>query len=453
MTLRNTTRLLACLWLLPILAEGAAASKETYESNWPQWRGPSASGVASQGNPPVEWSEERNIKWKARIPGNGHATPVIWEDKLFVLSAVPAFKKSGPQPVGGGLEGAREFGGRRPDKPAMEEHAFVTYALDRATGKILWEKVGRKEVPHEGHQSSNTYASSSPITDGEHVYSYFGSRGLYCYDLNGTLMWEKSFGRAKTRNGFGEGGTPVLSGDVLVVVWDEEGPSRIVALDKRTGNELWSRNREEKTGWTTPFVAERDGRKQVVVNASNAVRSYDLSTGGLLWECGGQTANAIPSVVGDSDMIYVMSGFRGSAAYGIRLGHTGNLAGSDAVVWMLNRGTPYVPSPLLYQGRLYFCQGNDPMISCVEAKTGRVLYSQMRLDGLRGVYASPVGVHDRVYLPGRNGVTAVLESADTLKVLATNKLDDPIDASPAVVGNELFLRGDRHVYCIAHQAR
>lgn len=434
--------------LLPVGSGSVSAmdSKE-YQANWPQWRGPTANGVALQGNPPLEWSESKNIKWKTPIPGEGHSTPVIWGNKIFVLAAVPTGKTSEVSAAAG--SDAATSGGRRGGGAPSEVFAFTTFCIDRQTGKILWQQVGRSEAPHEGRHQTNTYASASPVTDGSLVISFFNSYGLHCYDMDGNLVWRRDLGKMKTRNAFGEGSSPLLHEDTLIVLWDNEEDSFVHAFDKKTGRELWKKSRDERTGWTTPRLVKVGGKAQVVINGTTAVRSYDLKTGDLIWQCAGQTANAIPSIVADPETVYVMSGFRGSAALAIRLGSSGDLSGSDAVRWKLGRGTPYVPSPLLYDGLLFFCQGNNGILSCVDASTGVPHYTQERLESIRGVYASPVGAAGRVYLAGREGTTLVLEKSKELKILATNPLDDPIDASPAVVGDELFLRGHHHLYCIS----
>ena len=454
---------LAYSLLTTVVPSALAADQDVYNRNWPQWRGPTANGVALHGNPPIEWDAEKNIKWKVKVPGKGHATPVIWEDKVFILTAVasgtPAEGDSlaAPPPPpreesgrGGNARPGRgpRRGGGRGSQP-MQEHAFTTVCLDRKTGEVLWQKASRTEVPHEGHQSSNSFSSGSAITDGEHVMAFFGSRGLYCYDMEGDPVWEKDLGKMRTRNGFGEGSTPALHGNVLVVLWDTEDNSLVYAFDKRTGKELWRQSRDERTTWSTPYVLTHGGKTQVVINATTAVRSYELTTGKLLWECGGQTDNAIPSIVADQNTVYAMSGYRGNAALAIELGKSGDLTNSDSIRWKLDRGTPYVPSPLLYDGYLVFCQGNGAIVTCVDAASGEVYYSQERLSDVSGMYGSPVGVQNRIYLSGRDGTTVVLEKGKELKVLATNKLDDPIDASPAIVGNELFLRGHNFLYCIA----
>lgn len=321
--------------------------------------------------------------------------------------------------------------------------------LDRQTGKTLWRQVAREEVPHEGHHQDGSYSASSPVTDGKHVFAYFGSRGLYCYDMNGALQWSQDFGDMRTSNSFGEGSTPALHGNTLVVNWDHEGESFIIALDKNTGKTLWKKSREERTAWSTPLIVEHGGKYQVVTSATEKIRSYDLGTGELLWECGGMTRNAIPSPVAGHGMVYCLSGFRGSALLAIRLGKTGDLTNSDAIAWKHDRSTPYVPSPLLYDDRLYFLASNNGRLSLFNAKTGAMLMNAETLDGIPNVYASPVGAAGRIYLAGRNGTTVVIKHADQLEVLATNRLEDKFDASPAVAGKELFLRGRENLYCLA----
>lgn len=448
---------LAGILILPVLSW---ANTPAILRNWPQWRGPLADGVAPAANPPLTWSETRNLKWKFAIPGFGTSTPIVWENQVFILTAVPAGETTEvaaappPPPPSGELPrpprgGGPPGGGMRSEKPT-EAYAFTVIAVDRQTGRPLWERVARVEVPHEGHHRDHGYASFSPVTDGEHLFVYFGSRGLYAYDLQGNRKWEKDLGDMSTRNSFGEGGSPALHGDVLVVQWDHEGEDFIAAFDKRTGRELWRRERDELTTWSTPLVVVHGGRTQVVASASNRIRSYDLHTGAPLWECGGMTQNVIPTPVTDGALVYALSGFRGAALLAIRLGHSGNLAdAADAIAWRHGRNTPYVPSPLLYEGRLYFCSGNNAMLSSFDTATGKPLFDAERISGVSGVYASPVGAAGRVYLVGRDGNTAVLKHGDQLEILATNKLDDRFDASPAAVGGELFLRGHRHLYCLA----
>jgi outer membrane protein assembly factor BamB len=404
---------------------------------WPQWRGPLGTGVGPQADPPLSWSETNNIKWKLALPGEGDSTPIVWADRIFVVSAIPAGKEI--------VEAGKEKG-------PNQKFGFTVICVERASGKILWQKVAREAWPHEGRQENNTFASASPVTDGKFVWAFFGSRGLHCYDFDGNLKWQKEFGQMKTKMGFGEGASPALSADTLVINWDHEGEDFIAAFDKTTGKELWRQPRDEATGWSTPLIVEFNGQKQVVVNATGKVRSYDLANGKELWSCGGQTANAIPSPVAQADVVYLTSGFRGSVVQAIRLGRTGDLTGTDAILWSRNKSTPYVPSPLLTDSYLYLISGNEGMISCFDVKTGEPHFERERLEALRGVYASPVSAGDRIYILGREGVCTVLRKGAKLEVLAVNKLDDVrSDASIALVEKQLFLRTAHNLYCISQK--
>lgn len=442
---------------------------------WHQWRGPNMNGVAPEGKPPLEWSEDKNIKWKAEIPGNGHSTPIVTSDLVILQTAIPGnppkeaaaaekaeAKVEGEQPAGRDGE-RREGRDRRGDGPRGERggrerngnaptdsYKFTVIALDRLTGKPVWERTVREEVPHEGSHDDGSLAPASPVTDGEHIFAFFGSRGLYCLTMKGDPVWEKDFGDMRTRNGFGEGSSPALHGDTLVVNWDHEGEDFIVALDKKTGREKWRRERDEPTSWSTPLIVEDGTRTQVIVSADNFVRSYDFKTGETIWECGGLGGNVTPTPVATGKVVIAMSGFRDPALLAIRYRDAqGDVSESAAVAWKTNDGTSYVPSALLYGDSLYYLQKNTGILSCVHPETGMPHYEQQRLEGVTGVYASPVGANDRVYIVGRNGSTVVLKHGKSFEVLATNKLDDEFSASPAIAGHELFLRGHKRVYCIA----
>jgi outer membrane protein assembly factor BamB len=428
------------------------------DQNWPQWRGPTATGVAPKADPPTSWSEDSNVKWKLKLPGYGTSTPIIWENQIFIQTAIAANKpepkpEASVAPPGEPGERPRRGGpGMRSQKPT-EPYQFTLLAIDRGAGKIAWQKMLRQEVPHEGHHPDHGFASASPITDGEHVISYFGSRGLYCLDLNGNVIWQKELGKMQTRNSFGEGSSPALFGHVLVVDWDHEGADFVVAFDKTNGKELWRQPRNEPTGWSTPLVVKHNNRLQVVINAPGKVRSYELATGKPIWECAGMTQNSIPTPVTGHDMVFATSGFGGAALLAIKLGRTGDLTGTDAIAWSHNKSTPYVPSPLLYDDSIYFFSRNDATLSCFDAKTGKPHYEAERLQGLVGMYASPVGAAGRVYILGRDGGAVVIKKSDKLEVLATNKLADKFDASPAAVGRELYLRGHENLYCIAEATK
>lgn len=444
-------RFVAALCLLAAVFTTSAASRaddfETQrEFNWHQWRGPEATGVALHGNPPIQWDESTNVKWKVEIPGEGSSTPIIWGNKLFLLTAIKTDKTvdSIPDPKD---QPKRPFGIVYPNTI----YQFVILCLDRETGKVLWQRVASEQVPHEGHHPDNDFASGSPITNGRRLYASFGSYGVFCYDLDGNRVWDRDLGNMETRNSFGEGGSPALHGNTLVVNWDHEGQSFIVALDATTGETRWKVDRDERTSWATPLIVPRGNRTHVITSATNRVRSYDLATGELLWECGGQTANAIPSPVTAGDLVYCTSGFRGNALYAIPIDSQGDLTDTDKIAWKRDEGTPYVPSPLLYGNQLYYLQSNNGILTSVDIETGQTVIDRTRLPNIRNVYASPVGAAGRVYLVGRDGKGLVIRHGTEFEVLAENTLEDDIDASPVVVGDELFLRGKRFLYCIANE--
>lgn len=506
-------------------------------ASWPTWRGNSQTGVIEGEKPPLQWSDDSNIKWKTRIPGAGLASPIIWGDRIFLLTAIAQEGESsrqvdtqtqrrvqpgaGDRPRGraeaggerpqrgvqarGGQAGARPGGGpggreglnreellQRFDKDNdgqlnEEERAalrasfggqrggrggqaagrqrggrggatptaaqqFTVMALDRGTGEVLWQQSARVEVPHEGHHPTNTYASASPVTDGEYLYAFFGSRGLYCYDFEGNLKWKRDLGNLQSRAGFGEGASPALAGDLLFINWDNEGQSYLIALDKGSGEEVWKVKRDERTSWVTPTVVEVEGKQQVIMPGTNATRSYDAATGELIWEAEGLTGNVIPTPVVGNDKVYVMSGYQGRSIQAIELSAKGDVSDSDAIVWSVRHSAPYVPSAVLSNGRLYVNKGNDAYYTCLDAETGDEIFRDESLEGIRGIYASPIAANGYIYVVGREGTTLVLKDADTFEIVATNKLGDRFDASPAIVDNELFLRGHDYLYCISQKA-
>jgi outer membrane protein assembly factor BamB len=427
-----------------------AAAEKTSDllAYWPQWRGPLVNGVAPAGNPPVEWSETRNILWKIAIPGKGHSTPVIWGNQVFIQTAVETEKEAAAPTAKGD---AAPLPGRAgmPVHRTSKVHRFILMSIDRREGKILWQHTVREMRPEEGTHEFGSWASSSPVTDGENVYAYFGSRGLFCFDLQGKLKWERDFGQMSIKMDFGEGSSPALYKDKLFITRDQEGPSFIVALDKKTGKDLWKVDRDEKTSWASPYVVESGGTAQVITSATQRVRSYDAETGKLIWECGGMTANVIPMPVEANGILYLMSGFRGNALLAIRLAEArGDITGSAAILWKSSSDTSYTPSPLLYQDRLYFLKANNGILSCLDAKDGKPFYSNQRLEGIANIFASPVAAGGRIYIVGQTGTMVVIKQGSTFEVLAKNSLEDNFIASPAVVGTQLFLRGYKSVYCV-----
>ena len=416
--------------------------------NWPQWRGPLATGESPTGNPAIEWSEIKNVRWKVRLPGRGKSTPVVWDDRIFLTTSIPLGRTlpEGERPVPTIDPRGQHPGVIHPD----QIFAVEALAVNREDGDIVWRKRLREEFPHEGSHRDATLASGSVVTDGEHVYAYFGSRGIYCLDLEGNLKWEKDLGDLLKRRGFGEGSSPAIHDDKLIVLWDHQGQSFIVALDKRTGKELWRTDRDEVSSWTTPFVVEHAGTTQVVTNATERVRSYDVETGELIWESSGTTLVAIPSPVGGDGMVFVTAGYQGNDLKAIRLSSArGDVTETEAVAWRYDKDTPYVPSPLLYENTLYILKSNSGILTAFDSRVGDKLYGPLRLDGVMNVFASPVAAAGRIYIAGRDGNTLVLEHGPEYKVLALNGLDDGFDASPAISGEDLFLRGREYLYRVA----
>jgi outer membrane protein assembly factor BamB len=433
---------------LTIAACTLSASSTTAEpppalANWPHWRGPRPDGTAPAAEPPVKWDTATNIKWKAPLPGSGSATPIVWGDQVFVVTATRTDRVATPAD----LPAADPRFEVRTDAP-KNFYRFEVLSFDRGTGSIRWRHTAAEMVPHEGHHASHSYAAGSPTTDGKSLYVSFGSFGIYCYNLDGHIRWARDLGRLHTRLGWGEAVTPVIHGDSLLLNWDQEADAALYCLDARTGETRWRAERDEKTTWNPPLVVEHGRRRQVIVNGTNRIRAHDLATGKVLWECGGMTVNPIPSAVTANGVVYVMSGYKGSAAVAVSLDAVGDVTGGSAVRWRYGRGTPYVPSPVLVNGRLYFTQANVNLLTCLDVATGKPLIDRERLPGTGEFYASPIAAAGRLYFVDRNGTTLVLRQSDTLEVLATNRLDDAVDASPVAVGRQLFLRGAKYLYCI-----
>ena len=408
---------------------------------WPQWRGPLGTGVAPEADPPVHWDESRNVLWKKTLPGLGHSTPIVWGDRIYVTAAVPVGEALGPI--------YDEAPGSHGNLPVTHRQRFAVLALDRGSGGVVWERTVRTGLPHEGGHYTSSLASASPATDGQRVLAYFGSQGVYCLNLDGEVQWKKQLGMMRTKHGHGEGSSPVLHGETLVVNWDHEGQSFVVALDKRTGEERWKILRNEVTSWATPIAVEQDGVVQVIVAGTSRVRGYDLETGDVIWECGGLAANIVASPVAGDGMAFVGSSYEKRVLLAIRLdGARGDITGTDRVPWTRRRTTPYVPSPLLYDGILYFLAHYQSVLTRVEARTGEDRPGPMRLGGIGNVYASPVAAGGRVYVTDLKGATLVLSHEETPRALAVNQLEDRFNASPALAGRQLFLRGEKNLYAI-----
>lgn len=389
--------------------------------NWGHWRGPKGNGVSSDANPPTQWSDQQNTMWKVKIPGSGSGSPVIWGDQVFVVTSVPA---------------------------QNQKLSFQLHSYDRTTGKLNWQKTAIEAKPLEPTHSTNNYASASPCTDGKHVFAHFGSQGLYCYTLDGDLVWKRNFGTMKTRNGFGEGSSPTLTDDMIIVPWDHEEKSVLFALNKETGESIWETKRDEPTCWATPLVVEHEGKRQVIMNGQNKARAYDLDSGRELWNCGGQTERPCASPCAANGLVFVGSGHRGAFLGAFTMDGKGDISKTKNVAWTINKDTPDVASPLLSNGHLYFYKSKSGQLTCVDAVTGKPFYSAARIAGLNSTYASPVAAGGHVYLTDRDGTIVVIKDAPELKVIATNTVNEPVDATPAPVGKQLFVRGAQHLFCL-----
>jgi outer membrane protein assembly factor BamB len=288
-----------------------AANDPDGGDDWPAWRGPLGTGVSPTAQPPIKWSETENIRWKVALPGKGHATPIVWGERIFLTTAIPHGEPVKP---------------RLPSRPGAHDnfaltqpHEFVVLAVSRKDGKILWQRTVHKELPHEAGHVTASQASASPVTDGELLFAPFGSRGLYCLDLDGKLLWKKNLGEMHTKHGHGEGSSPALHGDTLVVTWDHEEQSFVIALDKRTGKQLWRVARAEDTSWATPIVVAHGGTAQVIVPGTNRLRGYDLATGAVIWECGGLSSNIVASPVAARGVVYAGSSYETRNLLAVRL--------------------------------------------------------------------------------------------------------------------------------------
>lgn len=416
-----------CMWVCLVSLLLTSANAQDAEKQWPSFRGPAETGMALEGNPPVEWkdagADSINIKWKKPLSGEGQSSPVIWGNQIIFQETL----KSG------------------------DSYDFQLVCLNRATGEEMWRQTATTSVPHEGHHNTGSFASYSPVTDGQFIWASFGSRGLYCYDMEGQKKWEKPLVKMSIRARFGEGSSPCVAGSAVVVVCDHEGDSKIFAFNKLTGEPMWEKARDEGTTWATPVAAQVNGKWQVITNGTKATRAYDVQTGELVWQSTGQTDNCIPTPIVSGDMVYLISGFRGSSIQAVKLGKTGNLDGTDAIVWTMSDGTPYVPSGILSGDRLIFCaSGNNAgIVSSYNVKTGKPVYSKQQLPEVRTIYASFVACPGQIYVADRDGTVVVLKNSDTFDVLAVNQLDSAIDATPAIVGDELYIKTAKTIYCIA----
>ena len=415
---------------------------------WTQFRGPGSTGVAEGKNLPERWSTTENVKWKTAIPGHGWSSPIAWRDRIFVTSVIPVGETEAPRK---GLY----FGGERP-APKVE-HRWMVYAVDWNTGKILWEREAHRGVPAAPRHLKNTYASETPVTDGQRLYVSFGNVGLFAYDLSGTLAWSVPVPPLPTHNGWGTAASPVLHNGRLYVVNHNDQQSYVAALDARTGKTVWRTDYSEATAWATPYIWEHAGRTEIITSATGKIRSYDLE-GKLLWQLGPMSSIVIPTPFSKFGLLYVTSGYVGDQVrpvYAIKPGASGDISlpkgetSSASIAWSLPQGGPYNPSPIVY-GDFYYTLFDRGFFTCHDARTGREIYTKVRLDPTAsGFTASPWAYNGKLFAMSEDGTTYVIQAGAEFKVIGQNSLDEFTMASPAIHQDSLVIRTATNLYRIS----
>ena len=435
------------LWTsaLTVALSGLVSAAE----DWPQFRGPTMNAaVAENPNLPEVWSQTENIEWSTEVPGLGWSSPVVWGDRVFLtaVTAVGEFElpKAGLYAPNG-----------RPEPPQVDQNWRV-YCLDLATGEIVWQRSVKSGVPDFPRHMKNTYATETPTTDGERVYVRFGDLGLYAFDMDGQEVWSVQVPFRRTRNDWGPASSPIVHGDLLIVLNDNEEESWIVALDKRTGEEVWRTARDEVSSWATPFVWEHEQRTEIVTSALNRIRSYDLD-GNVLWEMNGQMSWAcIATPFSSHGLVYVNSGYFGDQhrpAYAIRPGASGDISLSDGqtsneyVAWYQPKAGNYNTSPLVY-GDIYYSLLDRGFFESYDARTGEPVYGRRRVRVGASFSASPWAYNGKIFAASEQGDTYVIKAGPEFEVVGVNSLDEMIMASPAIVGDRLLLRTQSKLYSI-----
>ncbi|MCI0487933.1 MAG: PQQ-like beta-propeller repeat protein [Blastocatellia bacterium] len=424
-----------------------------YAQNWPSFRGERASGVADGQPAPTEWNAEKsvNILWKTPIPGLAHSSPVVWGDRVFVTTAISSdpdtYFRHG---LYGDVDSAKD----------VSKHTWKVYALNKRTGKIIWEKTAHVGVPKVKRHIKSTHANSTPATDGKYVVAFFGSEGLYCYDFNGKLLWKQDLGVLDTGWFYDPdyqwetASSPVIYKDMVIVQCDVQKDSFIAAFNIKTGKQVWRTAREEIPSWGTPTVYEGKARAEVITNATRAVRSYDLATGKELWRLAGNPEVTATTPVIAHDLIFICNSYRPNRPiYAIRPGAKGDItlkdgkSSSEYVAWSNQNAGSYMPSPVVYGDYLYVC-ANHGVLACYNAKTGERIY-QERIGGRGGAYsASPIAADGKLYFTSEDGEIFVVKAGPKYELLATNSMGEVLMATPAISEGMIFVRGRHHLFAV-----
>jgi len=433
---------------LLVLLAGPPSDNPSGGFNWPQWRGPGGLGISTETDLPLEWSATDNIKWKTPIPGRGHSSPIVWGDRIFLTTEIEGPVVPGAKPVAHlGWQGEENY--VHPDSVGADRsHTLKVLALDRRTGQILWEKTTYDGTVYDDRHRRNTYASSTPVTDGNLVYFFFESEGFYAYDFQGELAWKVSLGGI-AKGGMGPGMSPVLYKDLIILQCDQEfgENSFIVALDKRTGREVWRTPRSHRRSWATPILIETGERIELVASGAESVVAYDPGSGRELWRAKGVQSHPIPSAVAGNGVVFLTAGSQAKRAMAIRVGGSGDVTDTSRVLWRYEKGTAYVPSPILYGDYLYLMTDKG-LVTCLQARTGEVLYEGGRVPVPASFKASPVAFDGKVLITSEDGDTFVLKAGPVHEILRVNTVGEPVYASPAISQGQIFIRGEKHLYCI-----
>jgi outer membrane protein assembly factor BamB len=431
------------LSVVPALAQ----SPTEPSSNWPQWRGADGSGISKEKNLPLEWSATRNVRWKTRISGRGHSSPVVWGNRVFLTTSIEGPIVEGAQAVRH-VRNGQEY--KHPDSVGADhEYTLKLLCIDADTGKMVWDRVLYTGTVYDNRHRKNTYASPTCATDGVNVYAFFDAEGLYCYDFNGKRLWKKSVGNI-AKGGMGPGTSPVLFQNLVILQCDQEygEGSFITALDKVSGKEAWKVARKHRRTWATPLIVRAGSRYEIITSGAESIISYDPATGKELWRCEGVVSNPIPSPVAGHDMVFLSAGSQEKRAFGLRLGE---VAENNRIAWRHEKGAAYVPSPILYDDYFYLMT-DAGIITCIEARTGKVVYEGGRPPVPATFTASIVAFDDKLLLLSEDGDAFFIKAGPQFEVLRTNSIGEPIYASPAIAGGRIFIRGDKHLYCIADGA-
>lgn len=432
------------MWRVLVLVLVAAS----VDDHWPQWRGPDGSGVAPGSGFPTEWAPDTNIAWKTAIPGRGHSSPSVWGDRIFLTTSIEGPVVPGNKaPVHIGWDGKPGY--VHPDSVGADHaNTLKVVAVDAKSGKVIWERTAYDGPMHDDRHRKNTYASSTVATDGRLIYAFFESAGLYCYDIDGHLRWKASLG-GLAKAGMGPGTSPVIFEDLVIVQCDLEmgEGSFIAALDRFTGREVWRVARTNRRSWATPLLVRAAGRIELVASGAESVIGYDPKTGRELWRADGVVSHPIPSAVAGHGLIIATAGSQQKRALAIRPGGSGDLTGSDAVIWRYSKGTAYVPSPILYGDYVYLVTDKG-LLTCLEAKTGALQYEGGRVPVPATFTASPVAYDGVILLTSEDGDSFVIRAGPKHDVVRTNSVGEPVYASPALAGGRIYIRGEKHLFAI-----